>query len=244
MPNLARNLDADITKESHSATPQRTDAARGAAAQRATSSRQTKTDLGAYLIEAIRLEVGSATSSCRSTTERSPVRIPASASRSDYSLESQAGSKAILDASAVHLMINSLNSWHAQYETFFELIIQEVSEEGQPRTWLPDLDPLVSMPIAEASKVQIALLYVVRAWLTSTPGDMAKELSRQLSQKQLDYTVAKFFRTSRTNAQRVQSTECLGIATNVQATEHLDIATRIVHFGSVALLLKVTELLP
>jgi hypothetical protein len=29
----------------------------------------------------------------------------------------------------------------------------------------------------------------------------------------------------------------------VQATEHLDIATRIVHFGSVALLLKVTELL-
>jgi hypothetical protein len=86
------------------------------------------------------------------------------------------------------------------------------------------------MPIAEAIKGQIALLYVVRAWLLNTPGDMAKELSRQLSQEQLDYTVSKFFRTSRTNAQRVQ------------ATEHLDIATRIVPFGRVALL-KVTDLL-
>jgi len=97
-------------------------------------------------------------------------------------------------------MINSLRSWHAQYETFFALTTDKVCVEGQPKIWLQDLDPLVAMPIAEAIKGQIALLYVVRAWLINTPGDMAKELSRQLSQEQLDYTVSKFFRTSRTNA--------------------------------------------
>ena len=99
-----RNLDADITEEAHSATPQRTEDIRGAAAQRSTSSRQTKKDLAADLIEAIRNEVGSPVGSRRSTTERSPVRIPASAPRPDYSLQSQAGSKAVLDASAVHLI--------------------------------------------------------------------------------------------------------------------------------------------
>jgi hypothetical protein len=51
-------------------------------------------------------------------------------------LQSQAGNKAVLDASAVHLMTNSMRSLHAQYETFFEQTVQQVSVEGQPRLWL------------------------------------------------------------------------------------------------------------
>ena len=47
------------------------------------------------------------------------------------------------------------------------------------------------MQIAEAINGQIALLHVVRASLASVAGDTAIELSRQLSQEQLDYTVAR-----------------------------------------------------
>jgi len=67
-----------------------------------------------------------------------------------------------------------------------------------------------------------------------------REQVRQLSLDQLDYTVAIFFRTSHTNAPRVEAIEYLD--PNVQATENLDIALRIVPFGRVALL-RATEFL-
>ncbi len=66
------------------------------------------------------------------------------------SLQSQARNKAVLDASAVHLMTNSMRSLHAQYEAFFEQTLQQLSVEGQPRLWLQDLDTLVAVQIAEA----------------------------------------------------------------------------------------------
>ena len=90
--------------------------------------------------------MGSPVGTSRRTTERSSVfRTPDSASRTGDILQSQAGNKAVLDASAVHLMTNSLRSLHAQYEMFFEQTSQQVSEEGQPRLWLQDLDTLVAI---------------------------------------------------------------------------------------------------
>ena len=202
-----RNLNADITVEAHTGTPLR------AAAERSTPMSRKKA-LAADLIEAIRIEVDSPVGTSQCTTERSPVRTPAYASRMGDTLQSQAGNKAVLDASAVHLMTNSMRSFHAQYETFFEQTLQQVSVEGQPRLWLQDLDTLVAVRIAEAISGQIALLHVVRASLASIAGDTAIELSRQLSQAQLDYTVAKYLRTRRPKGP------------GGQATEHLDIARR------------------
>ena len=134
-------------------------------------------------------------------------------------LQSQAGNKAVLDASAVHRLTNSMRSMHAEYETFFEPTLQQVSVEGQPRLWLQDLDTLVAVEIAEAMNGQIALLHVVRASLACIASDTAMELSRQLSQAQLDYTVAKYLRTRRPKGP------------SGQATEYLDIALRFVPFG-------------
>jgi hypothetical protein len=220
-----RNLNADITVEAHTGTPLR------AAAERSTPMSRKKA-LAADLIEAIRIEVGSPAETSRGAVEGSSVRTPvtAPATRMGDTLQSQAGNKAVLDASAVHLMTNSLRSFHAQYEMFFEQTLQQVCEEGKPRLWLQDLDALVAMQIAEAVNGQIALLQVVRASLASIAGDTAIELSRQLSQEQLDYTVARYLRTRRPKGP------------SGQATEFLDIALRFVPFGRIALAM-VTELM-
>ena len=225
-----RNLDSDITEEARSVTPPRAATERSTFSSRKKASVADKKALAADLIEAIRIEVGTPVGTSQRTTERSPVRTPAYASRMGDTLQSQAGNKAVLDASAVHLMTNSMRSFHAQYETFFEQTLQHVSVEGQPRLWLQDLDTLVAVQIAEAINGQIALLHVVRASLASIAGDTAIELSRQLSQAQLDYTVAKYLRTRRPKGP------------DGQATEHLDIALRFVPFGRIALAM-VTELM-
>jgi hypothetical protein len=130
----------------------------------------------------------------------------------------------------IFLENGSLRSLHAQYEMFFEQTSQQVSEEGQPRLLLQDLDTLVAMQIAEAINGQIALLHVVRASLASVAGDTAIELSRQLSQEQLDNTVARYLRTRRPKGP------------SGQATEYLDIALRFVPFGRIALAM-ITELM-
>jgi len=92
--------------------------------------------LAADLLEAIRLEVGSPVlDAARPSAHLFATQPLLLAQTTLFSLR-PAGSKAVLDASAVHLMINSLRFWHAYYETFFELITLEVSVEGQPRIWL------------------------------------------------------------------------------------------------------------
>ena len=152
--------------------------------------------------------------------DETPSRVPGSGGEhiSGFSPLPQAGAKAVLDATAAYRHGNQLLAYHEQYIKVFPLSCRLATGRKRPELWLNEVDPIVGTAIAAAIDGQVSLLHVVRETLLGIPGDRARELSRQLSKSQIDYTGARWLRTHDESAETM-----------------LDVALGIFPFGRMAL---------